>query len=835
MQISRLSPSEAGRHGQADAAQLLSAGALVRVRRRRWRVVDVRAYDTCQLVTLAGIAPPQIGIELRVLAPFDAIEPVERTRRTRFVRARVWRRACRLLVAGDAPPGALRSVGQARIDVMPHQLEPALAVLGGLGSRVLLADEVGLGKTIQAGIVVSELRTRACGDRVLVLTPAGLREQWALELSERFRLDAHVMDAATLRRLAATLPAGVNPWSTQRTVVASIDYVKRPEVLPAVASLTWDIVVVDEAHGVAGDNDRHAAVSTLTGRAAYVLLLSATPHSGDRRAFAALCSLGSLDGDPLLVFRRGRSEVRCGAVRRVHAVHIRPSAGETRMHNLLRRYTEAILAERSHARGRLDAGSECWLSMSVLHKRALSSAWALARSVERRLAALHGSQDDPSVGQLALPLVDRDGEVCTADEPPAWPSGLALSDPTRERRLLRGLLAAAHLAVQGETKLDALARILRRSREPAVVFTEFRDTLLHVQQALRVPTVVLHGGLTREERNAALEQFSRSRAMVLLATDAAGEGLNLHRACRLVVNLELPWNPMRLEQRIGRVDRIGQERTVHAFHLIAADTGETRILSRLKARIARARADIDTPDPVGADEERTIAQLAILGSAAEGPASEPAVEIAARITPDLRTDAAGEATRLTAVRSFMRADDERTAMWLDGDGPWIMRARRSALRAVLGSRVVLVWKLGYEDACGRAVETRLVPVAVALSARPQIRDREWMDDLLNRIDADALALIDAATAEWRHAVERIAGAFVSTRLAREQQIVANLRATDPILYQPGLFDRRADGLHRTSAVVHESLTRDGAARVAAVERAGTLVMTPPRLVLALTP
>src|SRR5262249_54972578 len=150
-----------------------------------------------------GVAPPVTGVERRVLAPFDRIEPVERPHKLRVVRASRWRRALRALVAGAAPPGGLRTVRRAVIGVMAHQLEPALAVLRGCGCRVLLADEVGLGKTIQAGLVVAELRERGMADRILVLTPAGLREQWAQELTGRFGIDAHVVDAATLRRRAA--------------------------------------------------------------------------------------------------------------------------------------------------------------------------------------------------------------------------------------------------------------------------------------------------------------------------------------------------------------------------------------------------------------------------------------------------------------------------------------------------------------------------------------------------------------------------------------------------------------------------------------------------------
>jgi SNF2 family DNA or RNA helicase len=276
----------------------------VRVRGARWRVLDVRTYEDCELVTVTGVAPPYIGVERRFLAPFDVIQPIDRRSRPQVVRAERWRNACRHFLADNRPPGGLAAALHARIDLLPHQLEPALAILRGLGSRLLLADEVGLGKTIQAGLVCAELLVRGAIDRVLVLTPAGLRGQWRDELLTRFSIHATTIDAPALRTAAAALPVGLNPWSTHPIAIASIDYVKRPEVLPAVAACSWDLVIIDEAHGVGADSDRYLAVTMLAARATYVLLLTATPHSGDRRAFASLCGLGSLDADPLLVFRR---------------------------------------------------------------------------------------------------------------------------------------------------------------------------------------------------------------------------------------------------------------------------------------------------------------------------------------------------------------------------------------------------------------------------------------------------------------------------------------------------------------------------------------------------
>src|SRR5262245_11457198 len=267
------------------------------VRRGRWRIDDIHTFDDCRLVTLTGVSPPDTGVRRQILVPFDTIEPIDRPRRARLVGAVRWRRACRALIAADTPPGGLRTVRHARLDLLPHQLVPALAILRGDGCRALLADEVGLGKTIQAGIAIAELIARGSAERVLVLSPSGLREQWAHELSERFGIAAHLADAAALRRRAADMPIGANPWSIERVAISSIDYVKRPEVFPAAAATPWDVLVVDEAHGAAGDSDRHAAVSVLAAQASYVLLLTATPHSGDRRAFESLAGLGAIDAD----------------------------------------------------------------------------------------------------------------------------------------------------------------------------------------------------------------------------------------------------------------------------------------------------------------------------------------------------------------------------------------------------------------------------------------------------------------------------------------------------------------------------------------------------------
>jgi superfamily II DNA or RNA helicase len=827
MQIPQSDPEEPLKAGRG-----LRPGQNVRVRGARWRVVDVHPHGTCRIVTLAGLAPPQLGVERRVIEPFDSIDPVDRRRDPRVVSAERWRRACRALIASDTPAASLVAARSARIELMPHQLEPAMAIVAGIGTRMLLADEVGLGKTIEAALIVAELRMRGWIDRVLVLTPAGLREQWRQELHDRFDLDATIVGAHALRGLAATLPIGVNPWTTVTTAIASIDYVKRAEVLPAIAACRWDVVIVDEAHSVVGDSDRHEAVRALGARAPFVLLLTATPHSGDERSFTALRDVGSAGRDPLVVFRRTRAEVRIRAHRRVHTLRVRPTRSERDMHAALARYGDAVRAERSSA----------WLALSVLHKRAFSSAWALLRSVERRLAALAGTTSVDGE-QMALPLGDPSGEFLTADEAPEWPAGLALGDPTRERRLLTALAEACRSVGSSESKMGSLVRLLRRAHESAIVFTEYRDTLLHLQRMLAgLPVAVLHGGLNPHERTAALAAFSRGARMILLATDAAGEGLNLHGACRLVVNLELPWNPMRLEQRIGRVDRIGQRRTVHAVHLVARGTGETAVLDRLKARIARAQSALGAPDPLGADETR-IARFVVTrdrepeaDSDRAGAANATSESGAARdavVAPNLGAAAAVEADRLRVARAWSRKHDAAMLAALDGDGPWLVTAsHRVRLRAALGAKSLLIWRVALENPSGRILASRLVPMTI--DGIPRVRTHAAMKRLV-RDAAECLAShVDRASRDWRDVADAAVRAFLETRLSREREI-ARVSRTVPFTFQPGLFDRRAERTHDALLDRQVESQRDAVERIAALEHTATVWRGSWQLVLAVVP
>jgi len=379
---------------------------LVVVRGSVWQIVDRTRHADCESVRLRG-AQPHNSAEVRtLLTPFDRLVPLRQPAGWRVMRPRRWLHALRRLALQCHAFGSLHAAAGSRIDLLPYQLEPALAIVRGLATRLLIADEVGLGKTIQAGLVVAELAARHDGLRALILLPAALKDQWREELRARFDLDTIAADTRWLASIARTIPADVNPWGLPGIYVSSVDFVKRAEVLRPLEDVTWDLVVLDEAHAAAPSTDRRAAVHAIASRGRRVLLLTATPHGGDAEQFEALCRIGS-DGtqpgvDPIVMFRRSRIDARAQNCRRTVLLAVRPSRAERRMHRVLERYSNAIHAE-SHG-GAVDPRGV--LAAIVLRKRALSSAASLLVSAVRRQELLAGAA--PTDLQLLLPLGDED-------------------------------------------------------------------------------------------------------------------------------------------------------------------------------------------------------------------------------------------------------------------------------------------------------------------------------------------------------------------------------------------------------------------------------------------
>jgi superfamily II DNA or RNA helicase len=611
-------------------AQTLS-GSIVHVRGENWRVARVDAYNHCAVLTLDG--GPQRR-RLRIIEPFD--RPRLCSSKLKTTRRRSVLRAALRTIAQAKPPLGLWTAAGAAIDLLPYQLEPALAVLGG-ATRLLLADAVGLGKTIEAGLILAELRARGWAERALILCPAGLRATWATELWRRFNITCVVFDQAAIAETSAALPPGVNPWTGHAVIVTSIDLAKRDEVRAALDEIPFDILIADEAHHLTPATDRGQAVHRLAKRTPWCVFVSATPHSGDGAAFTYLAGLGS-HGDALTIFRRSRRDVGTHTDRREHIVRVRASDAETQLLESVAAYTRAIW----RGNGMRDRAVQ--LVAITIAKRAASSPLALRRTLARRLALLDAPQE---FEQASLPW-EEDG-AADGDVAAAVLARAGLEDARQEREAIEQLLSLLDRA--DAAKIAWLNRFLARAGEPAIVFTEYRDTLTAVLDALpsSLRTLAICGAHPPSMRKLAVDAFNHGGADVLVATDTAGEGLNLHRRCRLVIDMEVPWNPIRLEQRLGRVDRLGQTRRVHAVRLVHPDSIEDRILERVRERRHASETEV----------ARWIFQEEALPAAPEWSPETVAVPVAIAEAQRLqrqRSAAPSAAGRVNGVTTRMRSN-----------------------------------------------------------------------------------------------------------------------------------------------------------------------------------
>jgi superfamily II DNA or RNA helicase len=815
----------------------LPSGTLVEVRGERWRVVESIEHEGCATCRLVGTAASNLGIRRALLLPFDRPRPIVQVPRWRHVGRRRWVLGCRALLASDAGAAGLRGAADARLNLLDYQLEPALACARG-ALRLLLADEVGLGKTVQAGLILADLTARSELHRSLVLCPAGLCAQWQHELAHRFGLHAPVVDLPALRGMFRQVSADSVPWDRLPLAIVSVDFVKRPEVLQGMAHIRWDALVVDEAHLSALAPERAAAVNFLARRSRRVALLTATPHPGEEGAFEALCGVGQLAGEgPIVMFRRTRAGLGMPAGRRIRVLALRLSPAERALHRALHRYTARVW----NARAGDGPGADARLAMIVLCKRAASGPAPLLASLERRLRWLDAAANLGAC-QLLLPLGEADAEAAD-DEPGAVLAAPGLPSLGDEVAILESLVDLARAALRFESKPRAITRLLRRVREPAIVFTEYRDALARLASQLPsgIEAAVIHGGLDRRERANAVRSFTDGHAPLLLATDAAAHGLNLQARCRLVINLDLPWNPVRLEQRIGRVDRIGQRKVVHAIHLVGRNTADAVVLERLAARTRQVRRSLgdDATDAVGIGAEAAIAgtvfggalkprrERAAPGDEAPGQASTPRLGGSADRfrSVDVACEARSEVERLTSLRRLRRQDSSlllKVMAQIDTAWPWWTRLR---FRGPGPPRLLTLFDADIVDARGLLLEQAVV----ALESGPV--------DLLASPRSVCLARLEAAALEAARARLAVVAAHLRPRLeaerAREAALAEVVESLPVVAVQAGLFDRRAE---RAADAVREQRARlqdetgrhvEHLRRAERIELAGT-----PRLVLA---
>jgi SNF2 family DNA or RNA helicase len=439
-----------------------------------------------------------------------------------------------------------------RFEPFPYQLEAAARVLRHMQGRAILADEVGLGKTIEAGIVLSELRLRGLAARVLVLAPAGLVGQWREELERKFALPCVIADSRFDAPGAASESA---PDSAHPIAIASLAAARRDRLRAALTKTGWDLVIADEAHRLKNARSASARLARSL-RTRYMLLLTATPIENRLSDLFQLVSLvrpGLLGGAAEFRSRHGGG----GTVRNVAALQL---ALRELMVRHRRSEITVMLPRRLAETIRVAPGAE---------------EAELYRDISARVR--DEAQGATSAGILAL----RSAQQLAGSGPWACAPGLA--------KLGWGDLAVRASKIWRTAKATALLELLERHRgrgEKVVVFTAFRRTLEALGELAGghgVDAAVYHGSLSRADKDAAIARFAGD-APVLLSTEAAGEGRNL-QFCHVMINFDLPWNPMQIEQRLGRIHRIGQRHDVQLTNLVSHGTVEERLLEVLQAKI----------------------------------------------------------------------------------------------------------------------------------------------------------------------------------------------------------------------------------------------------------
>jgi hypothetical protein len=455
----------------------------------------------------------------------------------------------------------------------------------------------------------------------------------------------------------------------------------------------------------------------------------------------------------------------------------------------------------------------------VLRKRALSSAASLVASCRRRLALLqqdHGAGDER---QLALPL---DEEPLADLEPDAVLGAAGLADVAAERRLLEEIARASERASRDESKIRFLTRLLRRIDEPAIVFTEYRDTLMRLRGELlpvRADVQLLHGGMDLRERAAATDAFNACGSL-LLATDAASEGLNLHARCRLVIHFELPWSPARLEQRTGRVDRIGQARRVHEALLVANDTAERLVLAPLVTRTAKSRSAISG----NAYLAEALRESDVVAAVIDGVPPVPhAYDTRRFVDPPaaLAEEAIAEANRLADLRGLPVPYRDDAAVPVPGRllGSSLHRSR-SITRGVIA-----VYAAAILAGDGSIVHSELAAAHVGSLMR-RCRSRSAVRELLTRFrETDEPAVRAVVLQEIGTGLSRVMARCENAAAAaaeRERAILRSLPSAAAQLVQAGLFDQRALRAAASRRETSAARVEDGEFRLDALAAASRL-------------
>lgn len=653
-------------------------GQLVEVRRRQWVVadIDVAGLDTGtpqHCVTLSSIDEDGLGEELQVIWEIEpGAQVIERaglpsvTGQDDSDTLDAFLDAVRWGAATNADRGFLQAPFRSGVSIEDFQLDPLVRAIDMARVNLLIADDVGLGKTIEAGLVIQELLLRHRARTVLIVCPASLQEKWRVEMLEKFGLDFRVVDTDYIKQLRRERGIHANPWTSHPRLITSMDWAKGGEGLRAMRDVIpphvghprkFDLLVVDEAHNVAPAAGAHYALESQRTRFVraigphfqHRLFLTATPHNGYTESFTSLLEL--LDDQRFarnilpdekrlsqVMIRRLKSDLVDAqgnplyARRTLQALEVPYTAEEREIHRKLDDYC----VSREKDAGKAGDGFGTAFVNRLLKKRLLSSPAAFASTIEKHIASLseaRPAKPDTMADRILYKAILKADEDYADDREVENAQAEAVEEATRraspltaeQRGMLDELKAWAQRARnQADSKAKAILDWLTANLKPdgqwndrrVILFTEYRTTHQWIHQILASHgfggerLAQLHGGLSQEEREPIKAAFQASPqdspVRILLATDAASEGIDLQNHCNRLIHLEIPYNPNVMEQRNGRIDRHGQrEKEVLIWHPVdGGDAGSTSVgghgedILRALRKLDSMRADMGSVNPV---------------------------------------------------------------------------------------------------------------------------------------------------------------------------------------------------------------------------------------------
>ncbi|MGH7799462.1 MAG: helicase-related protein [Thermodesulfobacteriota bacterium] len=603
----------------------------------------------------------------------------------------------------------LYAVNVSQIDPLPHQIEAVYHyIMPNPRIRFLLADDPGAGKTIMSGLLLKELKYRGLVEKTLIVVPGHLKDQWLREMKEKFQENFKVVDRDTM-----SASWGQNVFTDGNQIIVSMDFAKQDDVMLALKDSKWDLCIVDEAHKMSAykygekisKTQRYNFGELLSPITSYLLFLTATPHRGDPENFrllldllepgffadTAMLSESIKSKDNPLFLRRLKEDLKDfeGAPifppRNVDTIKYNLSDDEKLLYNAVTEYVEKHFNKALEKEKR-----NVTFALTILQRRLASSVRAIRKSLERRydrLKELHKKgkfiQEEGYDEEYIEDLEEKERWKKEEELLEKLTSAETLEELKQEIEKLEELVIIAKEVEKKEieTKLSQLRKVmdaekLQQSGIKLLIFTESKDTLDYLVEKLRkwgYSVTLIHGGMNLDQRIKAENDF-RNQAQIMVSTEAGGEGINL-QFCWLMVNYDIPWNPNRLEQRMGRIHRYKQRHEVHIYNMVAIDTREGRILEKLFEKLSTIR------EHLGSDRVFDVIGEVLVGKSLK----------------DLIVDAiANRRTMEDILKDFERIPDEVA----------INRVKEASLEGLATRHIDLTRILGEQRT---AKENRLVP------------------------------------------------------------------------------------------------------------------------------